>query len=354
METMPPMRLVKVPALLAPVTAIVTTAAIVGAVAAAPAAAADAVVMRLNFSPWGMHAPYFGGRGQGFYRDERIELEMRAPSAGQQGELLVGTGREQFGITNADSFIKAKASGVPIVAIMADEPDNPYSVITLRKSGIDTPEKLKGRKIAWFQALVEGLLDPVIAAGGLHRGDVQLVTVARGAEVQMLAAGQVDALFGYSFGQALTLEHRGFPVNVMPVRDYGVQVYGTVIYTSEALLRSNPDLVKRFLRASVKGFIYAHDHPEDAVKETLLAAPDREAPLETQKLRIIFRLYDTPDYAQRFGTMTDAKWQSSIALFANSGDLARTPAPSEMYTNAVLDQLPETQTLAALVKTPPK
>ena len=44
---------------------------------AAPAGAADAVVMRLNFSPWGMHAPYFGGRGQGFYRDEGIDLEMR-------------------------------------------------------------------------------------------------------------------------------------------------------------------------------------------------------------------------------------------------------------------------------------
>jgi NitT/TauT family transport system substrate-binding protein len=327
-----------------------------GGTAAAPSAAgaADAVIMRLNFSPWGMHAPYFGGRDQGFYRDEGIELEMRAPSAGQQGELLVGTGREQFGITNADSFIKARASGVPVIAIMADEPDNPYSVISLKKSGIDSPERLKGKKMAWFQALVPGLLDPVIKAGGLTRGDVQLVTVARGAEVQMLAAGQVDALFGYSFGQALTLEHRGFPVNVMPIRDYGVQFYGTVIYTGEALLRSNPDLVKRFLRATVKGFIYAHDHTEEAVKETLIYAPDREVPLETRKLRIIYLLYNTPDYAERFGRMTDAKWQSSIALLAEGGDLARSPAPSEMYTNAVLDSLPETEMLAALVKTPAK
>ena len=53
----------------------------------------------------------------------------------------------------------------------------------------------------------------------------------------MLAAGQVDAVFGYQFGQALTLEQRGFPVNVMPLRDYGVKFYGTVIYTSEQLLK---------------------------------------------------------------------------------------------------------------------
>ncbi len=330
--------------------------ALVAGTAAAPskAGAVDAVIMRLNFTPWGMHAPYFGGRAQGFYKDEGIDLEMRAPSAGQQGELLVGTGREQFGITNADSFIKARASGVPVVAVMADEPDNPYSVITLKKSAIDAPARLKGKKIAWFQALVPGLLDPVIHSGGLSREDVQLVMVARGAEVQMLAAGQVDALFGYSFGQALTLEHRGFPVNVMPIRDYGVQFYGTVIYTSEALLKSNPDLVKRFLRATIKGFIYAHDHAEEAVKATIVQSPDRELPLETQKLLLIYRLYDTPDYAERFGRMTDAKWQSSIELLAKGGDLARSPAPSEMYTNAVLDSLAEAQTLAALVKTPAK
>ncbi|MFA5490838.1 MAG: ABC transporter substrate-binding protein, partial [Candidimonas sp.] len=170
------------------------------------AQAADDVIMRLNFTPWGMHAAYFSGKAKGIYEAEGINLELRSPAAGQQSEVFIGTGREQFGVTNADSFIKARASGIPIVAVMADQPDNPYSVITLKKSGIDKPEKMKGKKLSWFQALVPGLLDPVLNAGGLTRDDVQLVMVSRGSEVQMLAAGQVDGLFGYSFGQALTLE----------------------------------------------------------------------------------------------------------------------------------------------------
>lgn len=318
------------------------------------ARAEDQVIMRLNFTPWGMHAPLYGGRDQGYYKAEGIHLELRPPAAGQQGEVLVGTGREQFGITNADAFIKARASGVPIVAVMADEPDNPYSVITLKKSGIDSPDKMKGMKLAWFQALVPGLLDPVIQAGGLTRKDVELVTVARGSEVQLLAAGKVDGLFGYSFGQALTLEGKGFPVNVMPIRDYGVKFYGTVIYTSEALLKSNPDLVKRFLRATLKGYLYAHDNTEAAVKSVLAYAPDRELPVETQKLKMIYDLYNVPDYHERFGFMTDAKWKSSIALLAEGGDLARTPTPQEMYTNDILNSLDEARTLAQRVRTPAK
>lgn len=321
---------------------------------ASPASAADNVIMRINFTPWAMHAQYFGGRAQGIYAKEGIELEIRPPSGGQQNEVFIGSGREHFGVTNADAFVKARASGIPIVAVMADQPDNPFSVISLKKSGITGPEKMKGMKIAWFPANVVGLLDPVLKKGGLTRKNVELVNVARGAEVQMLAAGQVDGLFGYSYGQALTLEMRGFPVNVMPVRDYGVKFYGTVIYTSDALLKSNPDLVKRFVRATMKSLIWSHDNIETAMKQVIAVSPDRDLKLESRKMGMIYDLYNTPDYEQRFGLMTDAKWQSSIDILAESGDLPKKPSPKEMYTNSIVESLDEAKTLSALIKKPAK
>jgi len=178
--------------------------------------------------------------------------------------------------------------------------------------------------------------------------------VARGAEVQMLAAGQVDGLFGYSFGQALTLEDKGFPVNIMPVRDYGVQFYGTVLYTNEALLKSNPDLVRRFMRATLRSLIWTHDNVEAAMKEIVAVSPDRDLQLESRKLRMIFDLYKTPDYATRFGMMTDAKWQSSINILADSGDLPKKPDAKSMYTNSILEGLEESRALATLIRQPAK
>ncbi|NVO13429.1 MAG: ABC transporter substrate-binding protein [Rhodoplanes sp.] len=335
------------PALMLAAFALVATAAVL---APAPARALDQVVLRINFTPWGMHAQYFGGRAQGFYRDEGIELEIRPPSAGQQNEVFIATGREQFGLTNADAFVKARGSGLPIVAVMADQPDNPFAVITLQKSGIAKPADLKGKKLAWFQANVKGMVEPLLASGGLKLGDIEFVMVARGAEVQMLAAGQVDGLFGYSFGQALTLEQRGFPVNVMPVRDYGVQFYGTVLYTSDALLKSNPDLVRRFVRATLKSLIWTRDHIETAMKEIVAVSPDRDLKLESRKLEMIYDLYRVPDYETRFGLMTDAKWASSIKILADSGDLPKPPKPQDMYTNRFVDELAEAEALAALLR----
>jgi NitT/TauT family transport system substrate-binding protein len=316
----------------------------------ASAQAEDKVVMRINFTPWAMHAQYYGGLAQGIYKAEGIDLEIRPPSAGQQNEVFIGMGREQFGVANADGFIRARASGIPVVAIMADEPDTPFSVITLKRDNYTSPSQLKGKKISWFQSNVKGLLEPLLIKGGFTRDDIEYVNVARGAEVQMLAAGQVDAVFGYHFGQALTLDMRGFPTNVMPLKDYGVQFYGTVIYTSEALLKSNPDLVKRFVRATMKSLMWTATNKEAAMAEVVKVSPDRDLKLETRKLEIIYGLYNTPDFAQRFGLMTDAKWQSSIDILAESGDLTKKPTAKEMYTNAIVESLDEAKALAEIVK----
>ena len=94
------------------------------------------------------------------------------------------------------------------------------------------------------------------------------------------------------------------------------------------MLKSNPDLVKRFVRATLKSLIWTASNKEAAVAEVVKVSPDRDLKLETKKLEIIYGLYNTPDYAQRFGLMNDAKWQSSIdILAAESGDLPRSRPP---------------------------
>lgn len=321
---------------------------------ASPAWSLDKVVMRINFSAWGMHAQYYGGKAQGFYEKEGIDLEIRPPAAGQQNEVFIGTGKEQFGVGNVDSFVKAKSSGLPIVSIMMDQPDNPFAVVTLAKSGIDSPAKMKNMKLAWFQTNVPAMIDPMLKAGNLTRKDVEFVNVARGSEVQMIAAGQVDALFGYAYGQALTLESRGFPVKVFPIRDFGVKLYGTHIYTNEDLIKKNPDLVKRFVRATLKSLLWTHGNVEEAMKEVVKVSPDRDLKLELRKLRMIFDLYNNGDYATRFGSMTQDKWASSIEIMATAGDLAKKPTPASMFTNQFVDALDEAKTLATLIKQPAK
>ena len=90
------------------------------------------------------------------------------------------------------------------------------------------------------------------------------------------------------------------------------------------------------------------------MKEIVAVSPDRDLQLESRKLRMIFDLYKTPDYATRFGMMTDAKWQSSINILADSGDLPKKPDTKSMYTNSILEGLEESRALATLIRQPAK
>jgi NitT/TauT family transport system substrate-binding protein len=312
------------------------------------AQALDKVSLRINFAPWGMHAQYFAATKQGFYAKQGLEVDIRPPAAGQSNEVLIGSGREQFGVANIDSFVKARANGVPVVAIMADQPDTPVAVISLKKSNITDPKHLKGKKLAWFQANAKAQLDSLLKAGGLTRDDVEFVNVARGAEVQLVVAGQLDALYGFSYGQSLTMEDKGFPVNTLALKDYGLKNYGTVVYTSEQMIKTNPDLVRRFVKATLEGLIWTRDNMEAAVAEVVKVSPDRDLKLETRKLAIIYDLYKSPEYAERFGKMNDEKWAASIEVF--SEDIPRKPKPSEMYSNQFVDSLDEAKDLAAVLR----
>ena len=116
--------------------------------------------------------------------------------------------------------------------------------------------------------------------------------------------------------------------------------------------KSNPDLVKRFVRATLKSYMWTRDNMEKAVAEIVKVSPDRDLKLETQKLGIIYGLYNVPDYAERFGLMNDDKWQSSIDILASSGDLPKKPSAKEMYTNAIVESLDEARSVVDAMKHP--
>ena len=119
--------------------------AAISIVGAGPASALDKVVLRINFTPWAMHSQYYAAKAQGFYAEQGIDVDIRPVASGQTVEALVAGG-EPFGLDNADAFVKAKAANLPIIAIMADQPNTPTAVITLKKSNITKPGGSEGQE----------------------------------------------------------------------------------------------------------------------------------------------------------------------------------------------------------------
>ena len=154
-------------------------------------------------------------------------------------------------------------------------------VYSLSASGITRPEDLIGKKVGVniggtkhreFQALLRHL--------NITEDRIQLIGMTESSPAPLLA-GQVDAMLGYTEDQPVTVELRGESVNRILLADHGIDLYSTNIIGNETFVYENEDLVKRFVRASLKGWRKAVEDPEAAVQAYVIARPESDAAFNT-------------------------------------------------------------------------
>ena len=154
------------------------------------------------------------------------------------------------------------------VAVMMVYNNTPAAVLALKKSGIKTPADLSGKKLGApvFDAGRRGF--PIFAKANGITG-ITWTSMDPPLRETMLVRGDIDAITGFSFTSLLNLEARGVKTEdivVLPFAAYGVKLYGNVIIASPKLIKENPQAVKAFLSAFVKGAKEVMAKPDDAIE----------------------------------------------------------------------------------------
>jgi NitT/TauT family transport system substrate-binding protein len=174
------------------------------------------------------------------------------------------------------------------VAVMMVYNNTPASVMALKKSGIQSPADLAGKKLGapLFDA---GRRTFPIFAKTNKLGVVNWTAMDAPYREAMLVQGDVDAITGFTFTSLLNIQARGVEANdvvVMPYLQYGVRLYGNAIIVSPKLLQENPAAVKAFLSAFAKGVKDVITNPEQAVKTVKARDGIINTELETRRLKL--------------------------------------------------------------------
>ena len=168
-------------------------------------------------------------------------------------------------------------------------------------------------------------------------------------EFQLLTAGKIDAFGGFCMGQAPTLEAKGFKVGMLSMKDLGADVYWTVLFANERTIKERPETLVKFLRAWLKGQIYAYQNLNESTRLLLKHRPDRDM-LEGAKFKMILAANHSEEAKQRgFGVMTDEGWQRSIDILLKAGMIEKALKPREVYTNDLAEKAPEGKEFARLL-----
>jgi ABC-type nitrate/sulfonate/bicarbonate transport system substrate-binding protein len=270
------------------------------------------------------HANEFSGFytaiDKGYYADANLNVELTEGGYDAEGNFLdpvaaVAEGRADFGIIDSTVLLTAREQGKPLIAIMTIYQRHPLALTSLAENGIERPEDLVGKdvQISYTSSVVYQAL---LNAQGIDPESVNTIDRVDFTDEALLSGG-ADVIDAWVTNEVVSLTMKGEPINFILPSDYGIDVYPNVIFTTEALLNSQPEVVKTFVQATIKGMQYTADNPEEAVDLTLKYNETLNRESELEAMQRSLPLLNPAN--SKVGAMTDRVWQISYDILVEQG-----------------------------------
>jgi len=251
------------------------------------------VTLILDFTPNAVHAGIYRALAAGYYRRENIELQVQEPSATVEPLSLVSAGRAQFGLADGSDVATEIARGGSDEAVMAIVQRPVGGLIALASAHLRSPAQLQSHTVGITGVPSDlAVLDTEVRHAGGDPAKVHVVTVGfNGARA--LLAGRLAAFTGFVPDDGVGLQAQGHPITPFWLdRNGGPRYPGLVAFTSRALTRSQPLLVRDFLAATVRGYQSTLRDPARSLAALLRANPQLPRALTAASLRAYLPLFD--------------------------------------------------------------
>ena len=304
--------------------------------AALSAHAQTPLTFQLNWTAGGANAGFAAAVAEGFYKAAGLDVKLVEGNGSGNTAQLVANGRSEIAYADAVAVSQLIAKGAPMKVISTVYQSNPNAVLALKKMNIKSPKDLIGKKVGVPAGSSQTTMLPLfLKANGLKESEVNLINMPPTSMVASLLQGQVDAILGSIDAYQIQLEAQGATLDVYRFADYGVPTVSTSIFASNAYLAANKDLVKRFVEASLKGWVFAIDNPERSVKALKTVFPNVNEKLSASELAAIGPLFCSGG-AKFIGKAEDALWARSQDLLAEVKLLPAGQDPKAYYTHEFL------------------
>jgi NitT/TauT family transport system substrate-binding protein len=224
---------------------------------------------------------------------------------------------------------------LPIRCFAVSAQKHPYAFFSLAKNPVHTAADLRGKKVG-VQATGVVLLRALLAKNGMELKDVQVVTV--GSDMMPIMTGQVDVVTGW-LTNTTALKVLGPDRVALRLWDAGVQLYANPYYATPDTIAKQGDTLGRFIKASARGWAFAHGNRDKAVELLVKQYPNLVAADERAAADVMLDYtFDEHTKLAGYGAMDRDVWQAQIDLYAGLGQFTkRTPKVDEVMTLDILN-----------------
>jgi NitT/TauT family transport system substrate-binding protein len=272
---------------------------------------------------------------RGYYAAEGLDLAVR-PGRGSGNTIqVVGAGGDLFGFADAGTMAVAVSKGAPVVMVANITQRGPIGVITLGRK-IQSPKELEGKSIG----LVPGEAPHVAMLAVMKKHNIpetayRTVAVEASVKVAALLTKKVDVIPGFSFGDYLRAQSQNPDVKIALFSDWGVNLLGNGYIVANSTLEQKPELVRAFLRATLRGWQDAIKDPKAGVDAVMAAFPETNRQFIATGLPwVIEHMHSAATKGKPLGWMAEEDWNTTLEVMKSAGLEGDRPARA-FYRNLV-------------------
>lgn len=303
---------------------------------ATPAKTVDKVNVQLSWFHGVEYAGFYAAVDKGYYADENIEVTLHAGGPDINPLDEVHNGKSQFGVGQGDGLIVARANGQNFVAVATIFRVNPLAITSLKEADLQKPQDLVGKTVGTYSLDVNNYSDFMFLAfmsrTGLQKDSMQYALIEDFYGANEIKSGRMDAMSGmFATDQQVMTREAGDEINLIYYKDYGVDVYINTIFVADEFLQSNPDLIARFVRATMKGYQYAVENPDEVAALAVQYDDALDLGYQEQVMQLQVPFIDTGNAP--IGSMDEDVWKTTQDILLEFNLISQPVDLSAIYTN---------------------
>jgi NitT/TauT family transport system substrate-binding protein len=296
------------------------------------------VLVRFTWKLKGEYAPLFVALAKGYYAAEGLDVDLAEGSGAETVVKMIGLGTDKIGYGPATVVPEAANQGLPVESVAAYQPAVPMGIASFPDVPLRTPKDMEGRSLGvTVGETFANLLAPFAKINGVDLSKIKTVQMSSSPRATQFMARKLELCSLYLSNELPLFEKAaGVKFNVINVSDFGLKVLGASFLVNDDYAKSNPETIKKLLRATAKGYLDAKNDYKaaaDIMSRYMTLKVDRDV-LEEQ---VRATMDSVPDpMGKPIGWQDDAEWRSNLDLLKTTGMIKDVKDSRIYYTNEYL------------------
>lgn len=296
----------------------------------------DKVLFALQWIPNGNHLGVFAAKEQGFYKEAGLDVDIQRGFGSGDTAKRVATGNADIGIADAGSVIVGRSNGLKLKFVSSFYEKSPDVIFFIKDNGIEKPKDLEGRTIgATAGEAGEKLIPTYAEKAGFDAKKLSVVNIAPSAKYASLVAKSVDSIIGF-VNEAPPIEaaarKTGLQVGRFVFAEAGIDYYSLGIVASDKTIVERPEVLKRFVAATMKGYAWAYKNPDAAADDFVKNFPETSRSIVIEQWNAALPLIATENARKNgLGVIDSGKMSDTFKLISQVQKMNAPVELSDVY-----------------------